>query len=304
MAIVRSLGGDIPAATLGPTLIHEHLVVDLRIPSARPADYADDVETIVGPMIEHLRAVYNQGIRAIVDCTPSDLGQHRTAYRAVAARTGLHVIAAVGTYRDAWLPEWVTQADRARLAHWYEAGIRDGAGFIKLGCNPDGPTAAEARCVEAAGLASRRTNALVACHVGYAAPATRILDHFEAAGGDPARFVVVHLQNEPDVATHLDLAARGAWVEYDTIGVRPSDDVYIELLQALADAGRLDQALISQDACAYMVHNDGRIERQHRFDYLMGAFVPRLRVAGFDNSDIDRLLIHNPARALAMPGGA
>src|SRR5262249_8191517 len=101
---------------------------------------------------------------------------------------------------------------------------------------------------------------------------------------------------------HLDLARRGAWVEYDTIGVRPGDDAYIAWLRALADADLLDRALLSQDACAYIVLNDGQVERQHRFDYLLSQFVPALRAAGFGLDEIDRLLVVNPARALALPG--
>ena len=45
MPIVRTLGGDLPPAALSPTLIHEHLVVDVRLPSARPPAYADDLES-------------------------------------------------------------------------------------------------------------------------------------------------------------------------------------------------------------------------------------------------------------------
>jgi phosphotriesterase-related protein len=219
----------------------------------------------------------------------------------VAERTGLQVVAAVGTYRDAWLPDWVRQADDHQLVDWYAQGLSEGAGFIKLGCDPTGPSPDEARCARAAGLASQRTGALVACHLGFAAPATRMLDQFEAGGGNPARFVVVHLQNEPDQTAHLALAARGAWIEYDTIGVQPADDVYVGLLRALGEVGRLDQALISQDACAYMVRGGGQVERQHRFDYLLRVFVPALKAAGFDAATTDRLMIDNPARALALP---
>jgi phosphotriesterase-related protein len=302
MPFVRTVAGDVAPEQLGVTLIHEHLVVDVR----RPADsdgVRDDLEAIVGPMLDHLRAVAAQGVATIVDCTPTDLGQHLPALRAVAERTGLRVVAAVGTYRDGWLPAWVRAASREALADWYEAGLAGAAGFVKLGCDPDGPSPDEAKCAAAAGLASRRTGALVACHLGLADPAERVLDAFEAGGGDPARFVVVHLQNEPDPARHLALAARGAWVEYDTIGARPADRDYVELLRRLADAGRLDRALISQDACAYMVVDGGRVERQHRFDHLLGRFVPALRAAGFGPAEVERLLVANPAAALARPSG-
>jgi phosphotriesterase-related protein len=272
----------------------------VRRPEERGVGYVDDLETIVGPMLVHMRALRAQGVRTVVDCTPTDVGQHLEAYRAVAERTGLQIVAAVGTYRDGWLPAWVREASRERLADWYEAGLRAHAGFVKLGCDLDGPSAAEARCAEAAGLTSRRSGALVACHVGWAAPANGVLDAFERGGGDPSRFVVVHMQNEPDPAAHLALARRGAWVEYDAIGARPADEIYVGWVRAMADADLLGRVLISQDACAYMVVAGGRVERQHRFDHLLARFVPALRAAGFAQREIDRLLVDNPARALAF----
>ncbi|HEY3083045.1 MAG TPA: hypothetical protein VGM69_24405 [Chloroflexota bacterium] len=307
MPIVRTVLGDVSPADLGVTLIHEHLVVDVRVPSTRPPGYADDLETIVGPMLPHLRALREQGVRTVVDCTPTDLGRHPDAYRAVAERTRLNVVMACGTYRDGWLSDWQKSAPEAELAEWYVGGLRApaggyGAGFVKLGCDPDGPSPAEARCAVAAGMASRRTGALVACHVGRAGPANRVVDAFEAGGGDPARFVVVHLQNEPDPAAHLALGRRGVWVEYDAIGASPPDEQYVAWLRALAEADLLGRALVSQDACAYIVGQDGRVDRQHRFDRLVGRFVPALRRAGFSASEIDRLLVANPARALAMGG--
>jgi len=301
MTIIRTLQGDVPPEDLGLTLMHEHLVVDVRLPQQRPSDgYEEDLESIIAPMLGHLRRVREAGVRTIVDCTPTNVGQYREAYLAVAERTGLTVVSAVGTYRDAWLPEWVRSASPEELADWFERGLAEGAGFIKLGCDPDGPSEAEALCARSAGAASRRTGCLVACHVGTAAPANRVLDAFERGGGNPARFVVVHLQNEPDAEAHLALARRGAWVEYDAIGAYPADEEYIHWLRALADAGLLDRTLVSQDACAYIVLDGGVVERQHRFDYLLAAFVPAMLEAGFTQQNVQQLLVANPARALAF----
>jgi phosphotriesterase-related protein len=300
MPVVRTVLGDVAPDALGATLVHEHLVVDVRKPPS--AGYADDLEGIVGPMVSHLAGLSEYGIRCVVDCTPTDLGRHPQAYRTVSERTGLHVVMACGTYRDGHLLDWQRDAPAELLADWYVAGLRDGAGFVKLGCDPDGPSPAEATCARAAGMASQRTGALVACHVGWAAPANRLIDAFEEGGGDPARFVVVHMQNEPDADAHLALARRGAWVEYDAIGASHPDARYVEWLQRLADAGLLDRVLISQDACAYMVVGDGRVERQHRFDVLPRRFVPALREAGFGNEDVDLLLVRSPANALSMAG--
>lgn len=301
MPVVRTVGGDIAPEQLGATLIHEHLVVDVRVPPSE--GYVDDLDSIVAPMVPHLTELRERhGIRTVVDCTPSDLGRHVLAYRAVAERTGLQVVMACGTYRDGHLLDWQREAAAERLADWYVSGLRDGAGFVKLGCDPDGPSPAEAKCAHAAGIASQRTGALAACHVGFAPAANGLIDAFEAGGGDPARFVVVHMQNEPEMAAHLALARRGAWVEYDAIGASHPHEQYVAWVMALADAGLLDRVLISQDACAYMVVGDGSVVRQHRFDVLPRRFVPALRAAGFSGADVKRLLVTNPAGALAMNG--
>ncbi len=100
MSVVRTLQGDVPPEELGLTLMHEHLVVDVRLPHERDGGYPDDVEAIVAPMVEHLRRVRQEGVSTVVECTPTIMGQHREAYRLVAERTGLRIVSAVGTYRD------------------------------------------------------------------------------------------------------------------------------------------------------------------------------------------------------------
>jgi len=108
-------------------------------------------------------------------------------------------------------------------------------------------------------------------------------------------------KTSPIFRAHLALARRGVWLEYDAIGAAPPYEVYGAILLRLRNAGLLGQILISQDACAYIVGNDGTAERQHRFDRLHRSFLPYLRSIGFSESDIRALLIDNPARALARP---
>ncbi|MEJ7654260.1 MAG: hypothetical protein WKH64_13525 [Chloroflexia bacterium] len=301
MTIIRTLQGDVPPEDLGLTLMHEHLVVDVRLPQERPSDgYEEDLESIIAPMLGHLRRVRETGVRTIVDCTPTNVGQYREAYLAVAERTGLTVVSAVGTYRDAWLPEWVRSASPEELADWFERGLAEGAGFIKLGCDPDGPSEAEALCARSARRREPKDGL-----------PRRVSRRDGRSGEQGARCVragrqrsgalrVVHLQNEPDAEAHLALARRGAWVEYDAIGAYPADEEYIHWLRALADAGLLDRTLVSQDACAYIVLDGGVVERQHRFDYMLAAFVPAMLEAGFTQQNVQQLLVANPARALAF----
>ena len=78
------------------------------------------------------------------------------------------------------------------------------------------------------------------------------LDIIEAAGLTPDRFIWIHTQAEPDSTLHLEIARRGAWIEYDAIGSDDFDDAYFvaRIGDALA-AGLGDRLLLSQDRGMY-----------------------------------------------------
>jgi phosphotriesterase-related protein len=302
VSLIRTVTGDIDPSALGVTLIHEHLVTDMR-PEWRRGPATPPLDDVRAEIAAHLSALRGLGVAALVECTPTIMGRDLAAYRAFSEASGLRVIAATGSYRDAWLPEWLRRATVDEIAHWFLQGLRaEGAGFIKLGCDPDGPTPNEARCAEAAGMISAQTAALTACHVGVGVSAHRVLDAFERGGGDPLRFIAVHMQNDPAADAHLSLARRGAWVEFDAIGAAPEDGEYVRWISALADAGYLGRVLISQDACAYIVGADGAATRETRFGYLPTRFVPALLDGGFTQADVDALLIDHPRAALTFAG--
>jgi len=302
VSLIRTVLGDIDPPALGVTLMHEHLVTDMR-PEWERGPATPPLDAVRAGIAAHLRDLRGLGVTTLVECTPTIMGRDLAAYRALSGASGLQVVAATGTYRDAWLPDWVRQATTQEIAAWFLDGLRaEGAGFIKLGCDPEGPTPHEARCAQAAGMISAQTGALTACHVGVGAAAHRILDAFERGGGDPSRFVAVHMQNETDAAAHLSLARRGAWVEFDAIGAAPEDRQYVLWIAALAEAGYLGRVLISQDACAYIVGADGAAVCETRFPYLPTHFVPALLEAGFTQAQVDALLVDHPRAALAFTG--
>ena len=89
-AIVRTVDGDIAPAELGPCDAHEHLF--LTTPIQPGEDFLD-----VDRNVAEARTVADAGARAIVDWTPIGLGRDPAGLCAVAARAGLHVVAATGS---------------------------------------------------------------------------------------------------------------------------------------------------------------------------------------------------------------
>jgi phosphotriesterase-related protein len=74
-------------------------------------------------------------------------------------------------------------------------------------------------------------------------------------------------------------------------------DWHVECIRTMKDAGLLGRVLISQDAGWYQV-GEPKGGPFHGYTMLVEEFLPRLKAAGFADSEIDRLLIHNPAEAL------
>jgi phosphotriesterase-related protein len=59
----------------------------------------------------------------------------------------------------------------------------------------------------------------------------------------------IHTQAEPDFDLHLEMAGRGAWLEYDSIGNPEwrTDEYLVEHIQRVLDAGFGDHLLLSHD---------------------------------------------------------
>jgi phosphotriesterase-related protein len=108
----------------------------------------------------------------------------------------------------------------------------------------------------------------------------------------------VHAQAESDPAVHLKVAERGAWVSLDGYGPTETKR-YVEILKALRDRGRLGQVLLSHDAGWYRPGEPEGGEFRP-FDALFKVLLPKLKEEGFSQTEIDQVLVRNPAEAFAV----
>jgi len=304
---VRTVTGPIAVHELGVTLMHEHVVTDLRTPSERlPGDYdRDDAIRTSRPYLEELLSA---GAKTLVEPTPIWIGRDARALRALSEQSGMQIVCATGIYGAAgqrFIPDFAHEESAEQLAERYLREIEQGIGrsgvrpgIIKTGVNAATPLPdVERKLVRAAALASRRSGLALASHTGPAAAAREQLKILDAVGLPPESFIWVHAQNERDQEKRRAVAAEGAWVELD--GISPKSAAWhLECLKELAYAGFLDQVLISQDAGWYRPGPE-RGNRFRGYTFILNTFVPMLRSAGFSEAEVDRLLITNPARALA-----
>lgn len=300
--LVTTLGRK-RADEIGMMLPHEHIFVDLRTPD-QPG-YAEgnpaDVVALMQPEIEKIKA---QGMTAIVECSCVGVGRRADCDLAVSVAANFPVLVPTGIYREQWIPDWVRAASEDEIYEWMLSELNgdiDGtgvqAGWIKLGASDAGLTPDEIKNLKAAARASKATGALIGIHTISGAVARHELDIIEANGGDASRYVWIHTQAEDDFAIHLEMARRGTWIEYDNIG-GSADEVHIERILKVLDAGFGDQLLLSHDRGWYdpALPNGGTPQP---YTVLVETFLPKLRAAGVDEAMVWKLTAENPFRAFA-----
>lgn len=290
---------------LGMILPHEHVFVDLRTwdqPGYAQAD-PDAVIKLMQPEIEKAKAA---GVTAVVECSTCGVGRRADIDRAVSDATGLPIVVPTGVYREPWVPDWVHTASETELRRWMTAELQGEieqsgvqAGWIKLSAGDNGLTATETKILRAAAGAGADTNAVIGSHTVLGRVVREQLGIIEQVGYTSERFVWIHAQAEPDFDLHLEMARRGAWLEYDAIGSEePDDDYYVEHILRLLDAGFGSQLLLSHDRGWYDPAQVGGGVPQP-YTYLSTEFLPKLRSSDVDEKTIRLLTWTNPFRAFA-----
>lgn len=306
--------GPLPAADLGVTNAHEHLFL------ASPALAGQEITDLDRSAAEVTEAA-ELGLAAVVEMTPIGLGRRPDLLRALAERTGVHVIAATGYHRDAHYPDghWVREAPAERLAERIVADLEAGmhprdwddeadpdparAGAIKAGASYHVISPGERRRLEAAASGSLRTGAAILVHCEVGTAGHQIVDLLAGAGVAPDRIILSHLDRNPDAELHAEIASRGVTLEYDTVGRTKyhPDSTLLDLIGRMVEAGHGHRIMLGCDLGRrdyFRAHGGGPGMR-----YLLETFVPRLR-RRIGGEATDAILVANPARAYAIGGAA
>ena len=308
---VMTVTGPMPASALGVVDAHDHLFLSTP---ALPGDEFEDLERSTA----EAREGRDSGIGTLVDMTPIGLGRRPALLRAVSEATGMRIIGATGYHRDAHYPagHWVYEASVDQLAERVVRDLEVGmdpadwtdpdaapdasrAGAIKAGASYHHASEAEVRRLEACAIGSLRAGVPILVHTEIGTFGHEIIDLLTGFGVAPGRIILAHLDRNPDAELHAEIAARGVYLEYDTMGrtkYRPDSEL-IALVEAMVHAGHGERLLFGQDI--------GRRSMLRAYGggpglrYLMQAFVPRVRRRIGDDAT-DAILVRNPARVFAI----
>ncbi len=303
MKKVRTVLGDIPAEELGFTYSHEHLWA-----CPPPSQKDRDLElTNYEASVSELKKFKRAGGEALVDASTLDYGRDGGKLKQMSEEAGVHVLGTAGFNKHIYFPAWV-EADsideiKEKLVRDVTIGM-DGsdakAGFLKAGSWYNMIHPLEEKVTRAVARAHHETGAPIWLHTEAGTMGMEMLDILEEEGVDLTKVGVGHSDRNADPYYHLQLAKRGAYVQFDgpsKVKYYP-DSVRVELIKNMIDNGFVEQLLISADM--------GRQSYLHAygggpgFEFIIKKFIPRLLDEGVSQEHIDTIFIKNPARWLAQ----
>jgi phosphotriesterase-related protein len=300
-----SVSGKIPVADLGTTLIHEHVLVDF-IGADKISPNRWKHEDVIRKVLPYLLEIKSRGIKTLVECTPAFIGRDVMLLKKLSERSGLNILTNTGYYGasdNKYLPKWAFTETAEQLAtRWiteFENGIEGTGirpGFIKTGVNNGSLSELHQKLIRAAALTHLKTGLTICSHTGPALPAREEIEIIKKAGLHPSAFVWVHAGGSAEEIESVGQS--GCWISLDGVN---TDNIarHLELISFLKSKGRLGQTLISHDAGWYRPGEpDGGEFRGYAT--ISDKLIPALKENGFKGSDINTLMVANPAKAFAI----
>jgi phosphotriesterase-related protein len=311
MPHVQTVLGPIEPEDLGFTLPHEHTQIALwHIPARWDYWQLTRDEPLI---LEELAAFREAGGRSLVDLTVSGVGRDPSWLEGLARASDLNIVIGCGWYRGAYYP---TEAliDRRSVDDLADELVREATegvggtgirpGIIgEIGTDKPWISALEERVHRAAARAARLTGLAITTHSVLSPVGLDQLRLFEEEGVDPGRVVIGHADSYPHIDHYLAIIERGASVEFDFLGMsftpaeRHGEARIVDLLCDLLSRGYAEHILLSQDVC-----HDSQLRRYggKGYTYLADTFLPRLREAGVQETEIETMTVANPRRLLTI----
>ena len=334
---VQTVMGLIDPSELGPTLMHEHVVCDFTPTGRRPEEPVEITLENVWEMnynwfevpgnrvlldrevaVREMDRMVKDGGRSVVEVSTHPMVLDPEGLRQVSERTGVHFVRGCGRYLEEFMGPDDLERGVDDLVDDILIDIREGAGQTGIGAGIIGeigcswPWAeAERRSLEAAVAAQQETGAALSIHPGRDREAPfEIVAFLEAAGADFPRTIMDHIDRRLfEIDDILRLADTGCTLEFDVFGWETSffvngvdldlssDGVRLTAIEALIEAGHLDQIVIAHDIC----QRTRQMEfGGHGYGHIYRNIVPMMRRRDFTEEQIDAILVHNPARLLAF----
>lgn len=311
---IETVLGPISPWDLGFCHAHEHLFIaagycETVVPSLRIDDYRLTVE--------ELKRYHAAGGMSLVDAQPVGCGRMAHYLVPTSIETRVNIIASTGFHKLEFYPprHWIHSSSQDELTELFISELTQGmyldgdhawpsqrltarAGVIKVAVGAEGPTKEYIRLLEAAAAAGRATSVPLLCHIEPGKGAIELVEFLATKGVPKESIIICHLDRVADVALSKEVASKGVYLEYDTIGRAKyhSDEDEVNLIRSMVDAGFEDQLLLGLDTTRERLASYGG---SIGLDYLKTRFIPKLLGGGLSAECVEKMTVANPAAAFA-----
>jgi len=334
----QTVTGLVDPAALGPTLMHEHLIWDVRTPAMiATGDDGPEIELcncfrinygrriVPGNLVSRsvdvacreVAAMVEAGGRTVVELTCGGLKPDPEGLVRVSQETGALIVMGCGHYVD----DYQDRANEARSVESFAAemvsqvfegawgtGIR--AGIIgEIGCQVPW-TGLEKRVLRGALLAQAETGAPLNIHPGrHQDQPLEIAQFVRANGGRPERTIISHIDRTIfDTDRMLRLADTGCVVEFDLFGQEQSYyywgdiDMPNDVIRLRHIRALIEHGHLDRILISHDICYRTRMScfGGHGYGHIFENVVPLMRARGFSEAEIDAILVGNPRRLLTF----
>ena len=315
MAQVQTARGPVAADSLGRVLMHEHVfVLTAEVQQNYPEEWGDEDER-VADAVRRLRELPGAGISTIVDVTAIGQGRDIPRIKRIAAQVPeLNIVVATGIYTFDAVPLFFWRRPRAAMTEFFVRDITEGvqdtgikAGMLKCAVDAKGLTEGVEqvlRSVARAHVATGGTPVTIHTHAaGQHGP--EIVKVLKEEGADLSRVVLGHsgdAVNDPDYLCAM--ADTGLTLGMDRFGIDhfATFEQRSALVAEMCRRGYASRMVLAHDTCCYIDwFGPGTLDDLKNWHYLHVSqdVLPYLSAHGVPESDIDAMLVTNPARILA-----
>jgi phosphotriesterase-related protein len=330
--------GPVKEDALGHILPHEHLLMkfpEMGVEPLYPALVARKVTMDIlgrlkrdpwscrdnlrlddrGTALQEVASFRTNGGGTIVDVTTVGLKRDVDAAKAIAERTGIHVVVGTGYYVFRGHPEGAATRSTNEIARWMVKELEVGidrtairAGIIgEIGVSSP-IRSGEEKVLRAAARAHNQTEAPISVHQSGGCELKQIDAILVEEGVSPDSVILCHMGSASQEQRSWS-ADRGYYIEIDCFGheyyrdalggIIVRDPDRIQMVKDLIERGHLRQILISNNICFKMLLKK---YGGWSYEHIKVNIRPFMLREGITVKAVDTMMYYNPMRAIAYLG--
>ena len=316
--MVNTVLGPVPANEIGKTLMHEHFFFGYPGFTGNTLHEKSFAE-LLDLGVEVANRVKAQGVKTVVDATPSDCGRNPELLKAVSEKSGVNIICSTGYYYEGeGAPAYFKfkQALGSAEEELYELfmdeitnGIGDTGikpGVIKLASGKGAISDYEKLFFKVGAKVQQETGIPIITHTQEGTMGPEQAELLISEGVDPKKIVIGHMDGNTDIQYQLKTLKQGVYAGFDRIGIQefvgaPLDSERLAVLVGLISSGYADQLTLSHDTVNVWLGGPtvfpdelSSLLKDWEIDHIFKNIIPRLMENGVSEESINTILEGNP----------